>query len=326
MEISRRDFLKYCGLTAAVLGLSTKELSLLEKALADPNGPTVLWMQGAGCTGCSMSFLNYLSTTAPTSAADILINNINLAYHPNLMATAGQGAAEVAREAYNRGGYILAVEGAVPQAFGGRACWAWTHNGEEVTFLQAVKDMASKAATVLSIGTCASFGGIPAAGRNPSASASVSSVTGQQTINIAGCPPHPDWVVYTIVQLLLGQSLPLDASRRPTAIFGETVHRRCSREGEDNCLWDQGCRGPGTHANCATILWNNRANWCVSANAPCYGCTEPTFPGEASLYTVMYNPHGTTDLNCAACHGGGGGDAPPNPHGYTTNNCSNCHD
>ena len=59
MQISRRDFLKYCGATAAAVGLSSTELVLLEKALANPDGPTVLWMQGAACTGCSMSFLNY---------------------------------------------------------------------------------------------------------------------------------------------------------------------------------------------------------------------------------------------------------------------------
>lgn len=302
MQISRRDFLKYCGLTAAVLGLGGRELFLLEEALADPNAPTVLWMQGAGCTGCSMSFLNYINATAPTSPADILINNINLAYHPNIMSMAGQDAAEVAREAYNRGGYILAVEGGVPQGFEGRACWAWTFNGEEVTFLQAVRDMANRASQILSIGTCAAFGGIPAADPNPANVRSVSSATGKQTINIAGCPPHPDWIVQTIVQLLLGNSLPLDASRRPTAIFGDTVHSDCPRRDRDNCLWDQGCRGPGTHANCANVQWNNRANWCVNANAPCYACTEPTFPGNASLYTVMYNPHGGTDLNCSRCH------------------------
>jgi len=189
MEISRRDFLKYCGLTAAVLGLSSKELFLLEEALADPNAPQVLWLQGSGCTGCSISFLNYISTQAPTSAADILINNINLAYHPNLMSLAGQSAAEVARQAYDAGGYILAVEGGVPTAFGGRACWAWDYNDVGVTFQQAVTDLSSKAAKILSIGTCAAFGGIPATGSNPTQVKSVKAVTGQSTINIAGCPP-----------------------------------------------------------------------------------------------------------------------------------------
>ena len=329
MEISRRDFLKYCGLTAAALGLSSKDLFLLEEALANPNAPKVLWLQGAACTGCSMSFLNYIAPSAPTSAADILINNINLAYHPNIMSMAGQGAAEVARQAYNAGGYILAVEGGVPTAFGGRTCWAWSYNGTDVTFRQAVTDLASRASRVLSIGTCASFGGIPGAGPNPTQCRSVRSVTGRSTIHIAGCPPHPDWIVYTIVQLLLGNSISLDESRRPRALFANTVHSNCPRRNTPNaCLSQKGCKGPGAHANCASIQWNNKANWCVNANAPCYACTEPTFPGTASLYSVQYNHLGTTNLNCSTsgCHsGGGGGTYPPNPHGYTTNNCLNCH-
>lgn len=40
----------------------------------------------------------------------------------------------------------------------------------------------------------------------------------------------------------------------------------------------------------------------LNANAPCYACTEPSFPGTASLYTVMYNPHGGANLNCNSCH------------------------
>jgi hydrogenase small subunit len=303
MAITRRDFLKYCSLSAVALGLSGAELWRLEEALANPSGPTVLWLQGSSCTGCSISFLNRISTTAPTTAADVLINSINLAYHPNLMALAGQSAAEAAEQAYDAGGYILAVEGGVPTAFGGRACWAWTFNGVDVTFQQAVSDLASRAAKILCIGACAAYGGIPAAGTNPTQVKSVKTVTGKATINIAGCPPHPDWIVYVVAQLLAGNSIPLDAAGRPTAIFGQTIHSQCPRnDSPESCLSAQGCLGPGTHGNCPTNLWNNRVNWCVNANAPCYACTEPSFPGAASLYSVVYNPHGGTDLNCAACH------------------------
>ncbi len=126
MAITRRDFLKYCGLSAVALGLSSTDLLQIEESLANPAGPTVIWLQGASCTGCSMSFLNRISTSAPTTAADVLINSINLTYHSNLMALAGQSAANIAEQAYNTGGYILAVEGGVPTAFGGRTCWAWT--------------------------------------------------------------------------------------------------------------------------------------------------------------------------------------------------------
>jgi hydrogenase small subunit len=314
MAITRRDFLKYCGLSATALGLSSIDLLRLEETLASTSAtaPKVIWLQGASCTGCSMSFLNRISTVAPTTAADVLINSIDLIYHPNIMAMAGQDAATIAEQAYNAGGYILAVEGGVPTAFGGRTCWAWNYNGVDVTFQQAVTDLASKASNILCIGTCASFGGIPAAGPNPTQVKSVAAVTNKSTINIAGCPAHPDWIVYPIAQLLAGNTIPLDASSRPTAIYGATVHSVCPRNVPPtsshfttNCLSQIGCRGPGAYCNCPTNLWNNGNNWCINANAPCYACTEPTFPGTAALNTVMYNlnPHGQTNLNCNSCHG-----------------------
>ena len=252
MEINRRDFLKYCGLTAAALGLSGSDLLRLEEALASTTGPTVLWLQGSSCTGCSVSFLNLISTSSPTNVADLLINKINLVYHPNLMGAAGQTAAEVAKAAYTKGGYILAVEGGVPTAFNGQTCWAWTYNNVDITFLSAVKDLASRAAAVLAIGTCAGWGGIPAAPPNPTQVKGVSAAVGKPTINIAGCPPHPDWIVWVVVQLLLGNTIPLDSYGRPRALFSQTVHSRCPRKesneaktfGTGGCLKELGCRGP----------------------------------------------------------------------------------
>jgi len=340
MNVSRRDFLKFCGLSAAAVGLSTSELGLLEKALASPSGPSVIWLQGSGCTGCSVSFLNLFTggasvpsgpgsstkfkaflplvtrdwqhsepapnpgpdpTPAPSpspgpsagTAADVLINNINLVYHPNLMSLAGQDAVAQAEAAYNKGGYLLAVEGGIPTAFGGRACYAWTYNEQEVTFEQAVRTLADKAAGILCIGTCAAWGGIPAAPPNPTGVMGVKALTGKDTINIPGCPTHPDWIVWAVVQLLLGKPIALDSFGRPTQFFGTTVHDQCPRNGltkattigvDNNCLMDLGCRGPATMANCPLQKWNNQVNWCVDANAPCIGCTEPGFPGTNPFY------------------------------------------
>lgn len=294
MNISRRDFLKYCGASAAAIGLSATDLGGLEKALAKSGAPTVIWLQGSGCTGCSVSLLNRISGSAPTSAADLLINSINLAYHPTLMASAGQLAADQARDAYDLGGYVLAVEGGVPTAFGGNACWAWNYNGVDVTFQEAVTGLASRAAAVLSIGTCAAWGGMAAAPPNPTAVRGVQAATGRPTINIAGCPPHPDSIVWVVVQLLLGRSIALDSHQRPLALYGQKVHDLCPRRdmgkartfGQNNaCLNPLGCRGPETEANCPAVLWNNRQNWCIGANAPCIGCTDPTFPGTKSFYS-----------------------------------------
>jgi hydrogenase small subunit len=292
MEFTRRDFLKLATASAGVIGLSALELSQLEEALANPAGPTVLWLQGAGCTGCSVSLLNRVSATAPTSAGDLLINTINLAYHPNVMALAGQSAADVLQKAYAKGGYVLAVEGGVPTAFGGNTCWAYSYNGVDVTFKDALNALAAKASKILAIGTCASWGGVSAAPPNPYGVQGVGTATGRPVINIAGCPPHPDWVVWTIAQLILGRNIALDSYKRPTALYGRTVHDQCPRREQDEtdsfgprgCLKELGCRGPETHANCPAVRWNNAVAWCIGSNATCLGCSEPNFPGTAPFY------------------------------------------
>ena len=295
-NISRRDFLKFCGIGAASLGLSLSDLTLLRKALANPNAPSVIWLQGAGCTGCSESLLNRIATTTPKTAADVLINSINLVYHPTLMALAGQSAVEQAESAYNKGGYILAVEGGIPTAFSGHACDAWTYNNEEITFQTAVQDLSAKASKIICIGTCASWGGVSAAPPNPTEVKGVKAVTGKATINIAGCPPHPDWIVWAIAQLLLDNTIQLDSYGRPSTLFSQKIHDKCPRKGKGEaktygldtmCLKELGCRGPQTKAACPTQLWNNKANWCIDANAPCIGCTEPTFPGPNPFYKEL---------------------------------------
>jgi len=287
MKLTRRDFLKLCGASAAALGLSATDLGRLKEVLANPNGPTVIWLQGTGCTGCSESFLNFASYYNPMSAADVLINSINLVYHPTLMSLAGDSAVAAAEAAYNNGGYFLAVEGGVPTKFRGNTCLAWTYNDTEVTFQQAVLDLSAQAAGILCIGTCASWGGVAAAPPNPTAVKSVRAHTGKTTINIPGCPPHPNWMVWAVSQLLLGETISLDSYGRPTTLFNRTVHDQCWRRGAEEaetfgqdrlCLKELGCLGPDTIANCPLQMWNNYANWCVDANAFCIGCTHPQFP------------------------------------------------
>jgi len=294
MKTTRRDFLKYCGISAAALGLTTSDLFDLREALANPGGPSVLWLQGAGCTGCSVSLLNRISPQAPTTAADLLINSINLVYHPNVMTAAGASAVEAMEATYVRGGYVLAVEGGVPTGFGGATGWAMTDGaGNHVTLAQAVQKYASRAAAIVCMGTCAAWGGIPASGTNPAGIRGIGAHTGSRTINIAGCPPHPDWMVWPVVQLILGRSISVDSTGRPKAIFNRTIHDRCPLKEQDEakrwaqpnaCLKSLGCRGPETMAPCPVQKWNNGVNWCVGAGSPCLGCTQPSFPRREAFH------------------------------------------
>jgi len=286
MNVSRRDFLNLCKNSSVALGLGALNVLKLEQLLANPNGPTILWLQGSACTGCSVSLLNHISPSAPVDIADLLINHVNLAYHNTAMAAVAETGLQALEAAYAKGGYILAVEGGVPTAFGGHTCIAWTKDGEDVTFQEAVTMLSARASNILCIGTCASWGGIAAAPPNPTAVRGVGTATGRKTINIGGCPPHPDWIVWTISNLLLGTLGELDDKGRPKRLYSRSVHERCPRKetspatvyGQDlRCLKKLMCVGPKTRANCPVIGWNNRANWCADANSPCIGCTEPNF-------------------------------------------------
>jgi NiFe hydrogenase small subunit HydA len=305
-KISRRDFLKYCGTAAGVIGLSLSNLDLLAKTLADPGSPTVIWLHGSGCQGDSISMLNRIVSSGPaTTIDDVLINHINLAYHAVIMTPAGESAAVAAMKAKREGNYILAVEGGIPTFFNGEACTVWSYKGREVTYLEAVLDMARSTGTILAVGSCAAYGGISKAPPNPSGVKGLSelledeNITGKTVINIPGCPAHPDWIIGTIVRLLLGETIDLDTHKRPTIFYGKNVHDECPRNeaspdhegfatafGQDlKCLEDLGCRGPDCFSDCPSRKWNNGVNWCVDSNGMCLGCTEPEFPG-GSFYEM----------------------------------------
>lgn len=295
-NVDRRSFIRYCIYSAAALGLDQTVVGRLREAYAAGNGslPTVLWLAAANCTGCTVSLANRIAADQPVDVGDLLINTIDLAYHPNLMGAAGELAVDTLNEA-SRGDYVLVVEGGIPTAFGGHTCTLWNENGQDVTALDAVTQLAPSAQAILAVGTCASFGGIPGGSPNPTGIRTVKQVTGYNTVNIPGCPTHPDWIIYTIATLLAGAPLPLDADSRPTALFSTryTVHDKCPRReteeaetfGVDGrCLEELGCKGPKTRADCPTRLWNGQTNWCIGANAICLGCTQKGFPDTFSPF------------------------------------------
>ena len=318
MTISRRSFLGYCIASAAALKLSSIDLLNLRVAMASPNGPTVIWVHGSGCSGCSISFLNRVpgDTDAALSipglsTTELLTGTaansaINLVYHATLMAAAGETAASALMAAAANGNYILVAEGGVSTAFGGACCSPWSHNGEEVTFQKAISDLAARAKSVVAVGTCASFGGVSASGANePKVLGLAKALPRTNVVNISGCPPHPDWIVWALAVLLGNNgawpsSQGLDSHNRPLALYGKEIHANCPRNnantphastfGVDNqCLIKLGCNGPGTYSPCPSMRWNGGVNWCVDANANCLGCVEPTFPnasGNPDFYTV----------------------------------------
>ncbi len=295
MTISRRAFLKYCIGASATLGLDALTVGRLSRALAGTlDMPTVIWLEGSGCSGCTISLTNLIGTAedrGPQDVTDLLFNYINLAFGKTIMAAAGDLAVASLRNAQNKGDFILVVEGGVPTAFGGMACTVFTENGYDITMEEAVQELAGMANAVVCIGACACSGGIPAAGPNPGAVKTVREITGIPTLNIPGCPPHPDWIAGTLASVLCGTIPAADAQGRPYSFFGRSVHDTCPKRplydkntfasnfGQNGqCLRNLGCHGPETGADCALRGWNNGFNYCMQSNANCIGCTENDFP------------------------------------------------
>jgi hydrogenase small subunit len=301
MQVTRRDFLKASAAVAAALGLRVTGPGARSEALAlerVDGGVPVVWLQAQGCSGCSVSLLNSIRDQ---SIGGLLLNALDLEFHSTVMAAAGNLAVAAAERAYRRGGYVLAVEGAIPTAANGEYCYLWSG----LTALKGVERFARRAAFIIGVGSCACYGGMVAAAPNPTEAQGLDrDYFGKRVIKIPGCPTHPDWVVGTIAHLIANGEAPnLDRNGRPLEFFSERIHEewcpryatsdegdRDSMLGGTRCLRDLGCKGPRTRADCPQRLWNaggpgqGGVNWCVGAGTPCFGCTEPDFPDAMSPF------------------------------------------
>ncbi len=287
--ISRRKFMKYCTALTATMGLSAAYVPKVAEVFAAPKQrPPVIWLHFAECTGCSEAVLR----TIYPYVDEFVLEIISLEYHETIMAAAGQQAEEQLHMALKKydGKFICVVEGAVATKFDG----GYGKVGGN-TFLQIAKNVCSKAAAVICIGTCASFGGIQAAKPNPGGYKGIGDALGMKTVNISGCPPNPNNFVGTVMNyLLLGKLPELDELGRPLFAYGQTVHDQCPRRshfendefveefGSEEaqmgyCLYKMGCRGPETYNNCPIVKFNDGTSWPIEAGHPCIGCSEPDF-------------------------------------------------
>ena len=291
---TRRDFLRWSGSSAALLGLSQLGLARLQEVLAADTAPPLIWLHGASCSGCSIAALNAVS---PTTIDDLLLNRVSLKYDGLLMAAGSDLAIRTldTEAQAGTGKFILVVEGGVPTAQGGRTCIIGERAGVPITLLDTVKDLGRKASRVLAVGTCAAYSGVAGAGANPTGVTPLAQVLAGQTarpvINVPGCPAPPEQLFKIIVGLLAGGEYALDPEGRPSTCFPHTVHHTCPRKhlpkatayGQAGCLSELGCQGKVTMAMCPKHKWNNGRNWCTAAGHPCIGCAAPDFPASPLL-------------------------------------------
>jgi hydrogenase small subunit len=288
--VSRRDFLGFCGVMASIMALPRGVGATIARAIQTEEKPTLVWLEFQDCAGNTESFLR---AGRPTTAY-IILDVLSVDYHETIMAAAGHRAEEALAGVVEgkRGEYIAVVEGSIPTGANGAYC---TIGGRSA--LQIAREVCGDAAATIAIGTCAAFGGLPAAAPNPTGALSVGdAVPGLKNLmNLSACPANAENLAAVVVYYMtFGRWPPVDRYRRPLFAYGKPIHDNCERRahydagqyvenwGDEGhrlgyCLYKMGCKGPVTFQNCPKVGWNDGTNWPVGCGHPCIGCAEPDF-------------------------------------------------
>ena len=277
------------------------------RAIGPDENVHIFWLSGMSCDGCSVAFAGagnpameqFQWGTLPGIPKVIL-------HHPMFSEHSGDAFTDPYRQAAagNLGApYIVVLEGSVPddQALpsgGGYFAAMGTERASEWLVRLAPGALASVA-----IGTCATWGGIPAAAGNITGSMSLMDYLGNgyrsswgiPVINVPGCAPVGDNFTETLTALLswangIGNPPLFDELGRPAWMFDQTVHRHCPKAGyyeegvfahepgDNQCLVEIGCWGPVVQCNIVERGAQNHMGGCMVAGGACIGCTMPGFP------------------------------------------------
>lgn len=274
------------------------------------------WLAGMSCDGCTIA----ASGATNPSVEDLLAGNLPgipkvVLHHPVLSVEAGHEFVrnfEMAVEGELEDPYVIIYEGSIAdERIAAQTGGYWAGLGvrevdgemRPIPTAEWLERMAPGAAAVIAIGTCATWGGIPAAIGNPTNAMAVMDLLGADyrsdlglpVINIPGCSPIGDNFTEVVAAILLflqglGPLPEFDELGRPAWLFNETVHRRCVRGGfyeegtfadhfgDPECLVEIGCWGPVVQCNITSRGAINHTGGCMNTGGICIGCTMPGFP------------------------------------------------
>lgn len=249
----------------------------------------IFWLNGVACNGNTHSFLNY-------PFMEQFLKDFEFVSHP--IIDSSYTLEEVVRQTIPCD--ILLIEGAINE----------NCTRADIPIIQIIQNYALLVKKIVTVGTCATFGGIfrqsymeQTSGLHFDQTKPIDQFVAfkEKTLSIPGCPIHPEVLVNTLYAIKNGIKLELDNYLRPKAYFAYTVHNGCVRNeyfeykidnhefGKlEGCMfYDHGCQAPFTHGSCNKILWNE-VNSKTRTGQPCMGCTEPTFP-KTNLFETKKN-------------------------------------
>lgn len=272
----------------------------------------MLWLQSAGCGGCTMSLLCAEDPGVFDLFADA---GIDVLWHPAVSEATGEEVTALlaSLEAGETALDVLCIEGALLTGPKGTGRYQML-SGTGRSMLDWVQSLAPLAQDVVAVGTCAAYGGVTAAGGNPAGAVGVQyegslpggaldadfrARSGRPVINVAGCPTHPDWVTETLLLLAAG-ALPhdgLDSFARPRFYADHLVHHACPKNefyeykasarklSDMGCMMEHlGCIGTQAVGDCNIRPWNGGGS-CTRGGYPCIACTSPEFEDPKLTFT-----------------------------------------
>jgi hydrogenase small subunit len=290
--VSRRSFLKFCGVMATTLALPSSYRTQIADALMNVKRPVLIWREFQDCAGNSEAILR----SPHPDVAQLVLETLAWNYHELIMAGSGEQAEAMSTQAVreNKGKYIAVIEGAIPTGEG--FC---TIGGRSA--LDLVREVAGNARATLAVGACAWDGGLVKHG--PTGGQGVQDVVpGVEVVNLGGCPHNPANTVAVLVHFLTFGEMPaLDQYHRPLFAYGDLIHDQCERrayfdagqfveewgdEGhrKGHCLYKMGCKGPAATMNCPNVRFNGGTSWPVQAGAGCIGCGSKDFWANSSPF------------------------------------------
>ena len=254
----------------------------------------LVWLSGGGCDGCTTTVLS----AAEPGLEDLLLGHVPDAptleiIHPYFFFDSGaRYSSWLARAAAGQlSSFVLVVEGALyaEAEQGAYASLTINEAGEAVTTRDWLEALAPQASAIIALGSCAAWGGIPAAAGGAAVVLTVDDVVGTgfvsrkglPVVKLPGCAPTGTGFIETLtyVFLHLAQLVPLelDAAGRPTWLYNREVHPLPPRADYPPAV-GYGLNGrPVTLCPVPAHGWAQGLGGCTRVGGGCIACTEPGF-------------------------------------------------
>jgi hydrogenase small subunit len=266
----------------------------------------LVWLTGAGCNGCTMAMLG----ASEPGIEDLILGNVPDAprvvmVHPELALESGD-AFRLNMERAAEGAlspFVFVLEGAIPdESKAGEGSFSrlgTTQDGKPITTADWVDQLAPQAEAVIAIGSCATWGGIPAAAGSPIAARGMEEYLGRDfrsrgdlpVINVPGCAPTGEGFIETLIYVFLhlAQLVPLDLDeeRRPRWLYNHDTYPLPPRVEYPPAAGFDLSNRPIIKCPVPVTGWLRNFGGCARVGGSCIGCTERDF---ADRYLALARP------------------------------------